>query len=380
MEIAAELMHALHEKDKSTWEQAAEKFWKCRMHKMQKKMKHAAKKFAKRAIYYLACPEMDAQRKKVATRCMSKAIQRFTHMRMKSLREERKEGPHGMPPMPPFGMMPPPFGMPGMFPPPPPPCGPCGPHGRKRGPGCIMKHMMMTECSKFVLAFKHENCEFVKTCLPIVKAVVDEALGKCKCCPDEMKEKIAGKVVAKIYRYLGPEVTKEQCVDFTKKYLGTVTPCPKACVKRCRAGIKMAMRLNGVKDKCVLHVGCRWGAIMCCKANGHQGCSKDVCAEFAAKWAKERTQDVVAAIEAIREIKKGCKECQCGGKFEYMTIARKMVLSYLKLNCAEGKFNKEEFGKFVHARLENCKKFEERYGKCTECGKGCCEAGVCKKA
>ena len=355
VKAVAKLLHKMHVKGgecKEMWGKIADKFWPKKFEKMECKMKKKAKKVAELAMFYAPGPDCEL-RKMVGKKCLTQLlVQKWKmHMQMMKKCHKDKEECKGKPE-----------------------CKseckePCGEKGGK-----CMKKKMKQECIKFVLSYLKDSEECLKMCTEGAKEAVETAFKDCKKCTEKCKMKLIAKIVAKCACCCGcgEKKTKEQCLEFANKYIkGFVCCCDKKCVKRCKDTVKTAMRLVGIKEKCILHIGSRWGAIMCCQTNGKAGCPKDVCAEFTGKWVKDFTPAIVEACNVLKELTKDCcKDCPCGD-YEAKTISRKLILCYLKMNCLDGKFNKAHFTAFVNEKKEKMAKF-------AECCMKKCEAGPCQ--
>lgn len=249
-----------------------------------------------------------------------------------------------------------------------------GPHMEGRDQKMLMRMMfqefMLKKGLKFVLGYYKKVADDIKTCFEVVKGEV-EGYFKESTSTEEYKMRAAGKIIAEIVsealRVGGEKKSKEFYADCAKRYIkGCVTPCHKGCLKRCRKLVKSGLLLKGVKDKCVIGVASRWGAIACCQANGKAGCPETVCAEFINKWidqfAPVVTEAIAVANEMDKELSKGSVEEVTKGK-----ILGKFTFKYLTMNCPDGKFNKEDFKKFFKGLKEKMdKEYESMKMKCKE--------------
>lgn len=247
-----------------------------------------------------------------------------------------------------------------------------GPHMGGRGNKMFMRMMfqelMLKKGLKFVLGYYKKNAESIKTCFDVVKEVVEGCFKESEG-TEEYKMRASGKVIAEIVsgalRAAGDKDSKEFYADYAKRYIkGCVTPCHKGLFKRCRKLVKSGLLLNGIKDKCVIGVASRWGAIACCQANGKAGCPEAVCAEFINKWIGQFTPIVIEAVavanETAKELSKEPVEEQKGEK-----LLGKLTFGYLTMNCPDGKFDKEDFKKFMKGLKEKMdKEYESMKMKC----------------
>ena len=227
----------------------------------------------------------------------------------------------------------------------------------EKGHGFMLKKML-----KFAMCYYKKNEENIKTCFEAVKGVVDEHFKEDKCCKKVCKT--MSKIVSEALKE--EEKTKEFYVDFAKKYIkGLVTPCHKGCEKKCQKFFKVAMLLDGVKDKCVIDMASHWGAIACCQANGKTGCPEDSCAEFSKKWLASNLPIVTEAVAIAKEMEKEFADCPTtcgkGGK-----LICELVLKYLAMNCTDGKLNKDDLKAYLKAH-------KERMNKKLECMKAECK-------
>jgi hypothetical protein len=212
------------------------------------------------------------------------------------------------------------------------------------------------------MCYYKKNAEKVKNCFEVVRGIVEEHFKEDKCC------KKASKTMAKIVPAALHEEkdTKEFYADFAKKYIkGFVTPCHKGCEKKCEKFFKVALLLNGVKDKCVIGIASHWGAIACCQANGKTDCVEDACAEFAKKWIADNLSKVTEAAAMAKEMEKEFADCPTAfGKGKRLVC--ELILKYLAMNCVDGKLNKEDLKGFL-------KTHKERLNKELECIKTECK-------
>lgn len=258
-------------------------------------------------------------------------------------------------------------------------CSPCGFMEHKR-----MKRMMIRCWTKFgvkfTVAFIKANKDSASACLEANKSTVDEYLKGKKlpscCSPKEFKKCVLGCIVAEaIVTTCGEKKSNDFYVDLGKRVLhGCDCLCSRKHIKSCRKLAKTALLLNGVKDKTTVHVASHWASAMCCQVSNGDDCSKENCIEFLNNWVKGYTPVVEEALKAMKELKDECKseckeDCKCG-RMKYK-IMRRTLLEYLKVECADGKFNKDKL-------KERMKKFKDMVCKIKEeCEKCCCTESCC---
>ncbi len=350
----AKLLHKMHLKAQGHpewWEPMAEKFLSKRIRKVGKKVKRRCKKLAELATFYFSKSSEDSGcsslERTVETKCLTRAmtmlVMKTMHAHMKEM-AMRKEDPTVRQPTPPCKT------------------------------GCVkMKRRIEDCCLRFASRYMADIHDEIGICTPAVADVVKQTLKDCtKYGSDAKKDKLTGKIVALCMMCAaGEKKTGEYYADVARRYIkGCVACCPKECICCCRRYPKMAMRIAGVKDKCVLHVGKRMGAVMCCQKFGAEGCPKDKVAEFATKWTKEFAPAVEEAVKAAREMFKD--EAAEHGEYMVMFKIRKMSLMYLQLFCQDGKFNKEDFRAHIEKMKGNVKRLFEKYGTHETCAKVCC--------
>ena len=331
----------------------ADKFWAKRSEKRQKRLKKKIGESVTRILYYVT---EDPLYQKVAGKILTRSMVKLCHMKWAHHKMTKPEdgkhcgGEHAMM----RGM-----GMKGKF-------------WKKKGK--FFKKKMMKEGVKFVLAYLKEVEESVRTLLGVVTSVADEKMkaDPTACCIDH--ELVVKAVSECINETDGEKKPNEYYVDFFKRYFrGYSCCCNKKCIKRCRKFFHIALLLNGFKDTCAIEVASRWGAIMCCQTNGKKGCVETDCAEFAAKWIKDFCPIVLEAMKTYNETVEECKEeGDKKGEFRKQRIARRMILRYLKLNCVDGKFDKENFKGYVKERKEMRTTRWEKYGQKCCGGNGPC--------
>eukprot|EP00826_Nyctotherus_ovalis_P048434 TRINITY_DN5708_c0_g1_i2.p1 TRINITY_DN5708_c0_g1~~TRINITY_DN5708_c0_g1_i2.p1 ORF type:complete len:575 (-),score=214.15 TRINITY_DN5708_c0_g1_i2:109-1833(-) len=233
----------------------------------------------------------------------------------------------------------------------------------------MFQDFMLKKGLKFVLCYYKENAEDMKACYEAAKGEV-EAYFKAINKPEEYRTKAMSKALAEIIsgalRDAGEDKkTKDFYVDYAQRYIkGCVTPCHKGCVKRCERLMKAGLRFDGAKDKTVIGVASRWGAVACCQANGKTGCSEDLCAEFSKKWIAAHLPVVAEAVATAKEMANELLSERFGeGKGE--RFIGMLTLKYLTMHCPDGKFNKDDFKKFMKERKEKVDKmFEKMKSKC----------------
>lgn len=236
-----------------------------------------------------------------------------------------------------------------------------GPHfgrfmkGEKMGGKKMIQEKLLKKGLKFVLNYYKANEENIKTCFEAIKPIIEEQFKDCKntCRTGE-------EIISKALRAAGEEKKgKEFYVDFAKKYIkGCVTPCHKGCVKRCEGLVKAGLLFNGIKDKCVICIASRWGAIACCQVNGKNGCASAECADFIKKWITEHLPAVTEAAAIVDEMVKELSGLPLDSEMKAKFIS-KMTSQYLAMNCADGKLNKDDLKALL-------KKFKEGIDKTIE--------------
>jgi len=234
-----------------------------------------------------------------------------------------------------------------------------GHHMGERGKGMmhmVFKDFMLKKGLEFIISYYKKNADDIKTCFEAIKECVDNHFKNSKI-PEEHKMKVKAKVMSEIVsgalRAAGEKKSKEFYVDYAKRYIkGCVTLCHKECVKKCQKMAKLILLNNGIKDECVIGVASRWGAIGCCQANGKDGCPEAACTKFMNDWITKHLPIVTEAVSVANET----------GKELMMVPAEEgkligiLTLRYLTMECSDGKFNKEDFKKFLKEHKERMEK------------------------
>lgn len=317
---------------------------------MGKKLKYRTKALAQKAVYYTSPSGCDQLYQIASAKCLSRAMAMLIHKKRSDWMKKRRE--EGQPPH--FGGM---------------RCGKMG--GMKK---CIKKHIKHG-CVKFAATYLRDMHDQILASLAPVKEAVYSSFKDCPEYNEYRKRKLTAKIVAwSVTASYGDKKPAEFYADFARRYIkGATACCSKKCVRCCRKYPKMAMRLLGIADKDVLHVGRRLGALMCCQQCGLKGCSKEATADFAGKWAKEFAPVVTDAVKAGREVMdEYFKDNKDVGDYIKTRKMRRMVLKYLQMtHGGDKKFDREGLKGFIRDIEERKKKFVEHYGK--EC------EGMCRK-
>jgi len=351
VKAAAKLLHKMYMKGqgkKDKWNCIAEKYWECHFEKCGKKMKYKVKKLAKRIMYYQSegCDKVYQMcGTKLLTRLMIMLIRKKKEAHMEECKKEHEKESTGMHEGGKEKLM-----QKALY------------DLMKSKKKSIIKRKLKKICIKFGLEYLKENSEAIHGCLNSAKAEVDNCLKGCIEYDEHRKNKFISKIVTwTLFTSYGEKKSSEFYSDQAKRYFhGHVACSSKKVMRKQRKYPKHAMMLNGVKDKNVLHIGKRWGAIMACQAYGKEGCPKEKVVDFISKWIKDYVPIIESALKIMCESMKEHGGYQ-HGEYRAKKKCRKFVFKYLVMNCTDKKFNGEDFKKYIKEQQERKSKFLDKY-------------------
>jgi len=206
---------------------------------------------------------------------------------------------------------------------------------------------------KLALNYLIENQSTIDTSYEISKQIVEDYFKEHNLL-DTKYEKLKIKTIAEIVCESvslseGKKRSKEYFIEFAKNFLaGCFTTCTKECIKRHKKTFKITLLKTDVKDKNVARTASEWGAIMYCKKC--KDCLDKDCVEFAKKWIEVYIPVIKEALATLKIFMQGSESNK-----------HKIILTYLKMYCSDGKFNKEYYEKFLNECKERMKKLAENF-------------------